>query len=369
MSIVPTDNPFSGNLFGAPKDAFEYLLDAIIATVPSKREALVKPHLQVFTAHPVIKELISQGKAPAPTEDIPPANLELKQIQNTLSTLSKALERLSKGNPPSKNPSPSTRKKQKGRENNQQPQHTYSAVVGSRPPNPSLVVDLAHMDFPDGSRPRPEHICKVLNRKLGEVMPPQAQVAAARWTAKGNLVITAGPSSSSVSLLSAAPHINAILSTTLKLPSHSPFAQPMSQAKLATSQNTRNPGVTNLAPKQSYSQAVQTRKPTRDPVKQAHDCGKMSHDSSRDPPVSSASHDPSRDHTRSHDPTCFGRVSHPLINTWQTVGTNQRINERVGIPPMKRNPQRDFPLALKRIEPVRSNAQYCAAAIGTPPYS
>src|SRR5260221_5356066 len=84
MSIVPTDNPFSGNLFGAPKDAFEYLLDAIIATVPSKREALVKPHLQVFTAHPVIKELISQGKTPAPTEDIPPANLELKQIQNTL---------------------------------------------------------------------------------------------------------------------------------------------------------------------------------------------------------------------------------------------------------------------------------------------
>src|SRR5260221_5113663 len=146
MSIVPTDNPFSGNLFGAPKDAFEYLLDAIIATVPSKREALVKPHLQVFTAHPVIKELISQGKAPAPTEDIPPANLELKQIQNTLSTLSKALERLSKGNPPSKNPSPSTRKKQKGRENNQQPQHTYSAVVGSRPPNPSLVVDLVEVE-------------------------------------------------------------------------------------------------------------------------------------------------------------------------------------------------------------------------------
>src|SRR5260221_555653 len=231
MSIVPTDNPFSGNLFGAPKDAFEYLLDAIIATVPSKREALVKPHLQVFTAHPVIKELISQGKAPAPTEDIPPANLELKQIQNTLSTLSKALERLSKGNPPSKNPSPSTCKKQKGRENNQQPQHTYSAVVGSRPPNPSLVVDLAHIEFPDGSRPRPESICEVINKKLGEVPPPQAQPAAVRWTAKGNLVITAGPSSSPVSLLSAAPHINAILSTTLKLPSHSPFAQPRANIK------------------------------------------------------------------------------------------------------------------------------------------
>src|SRR5260221_13985045 len=128
----------------------------------------------------------------------------------------------------------------------------------------------------------------------------------------------------------------------------------LSRAKLAMPQNTRNPGITNLAPRQSYSQVVQTRKPTCDPEKQA-----------RDPPVSLTS----CDHTRSHDPTRFRRVSHPLINTWQTVGTNQRINKRVGIPPTKRNPQRDSPLALKRIEPVRSNAQYCAAAIGTPPYS
>src|SRR5260221_9046715 len=143
----------------------------------------------------------------------------------------------------------------------------------------------------------------------------------------------------------------------------------MSRAKLATPQNTRNPGVTKLAQRQSYSQAVQTRKLTHDPEKQARDGGKMSHDSSRDPPVSLTSRDLSRDHTRSHDPTRFRRVPHPLINTWQTVGTNQRINERVGIPPTKRNPQRDSPLALKSIEPVRSNAQYCAAAIGTPPYS
>src|SRR5260221_5661285 len=107
----------------------------------------------------------------------------------------------------------------------------------------------------------------------------------------------------------------------------------MSRAKLATSQNPKNPSrATNLAPRQSYSQVVQTRKPTRDPEKQARDCGKVSHDSSRDPPVSLISRDLSRAHTRSHDPTCFRRVSHPLINTWQTVGTNQRINERVGIP-------------------------------------
>ena len=109
MSNFPTDNPFAQT----PKRAFDYVLSIIIATDPSKREALVKPHLQAFTTHPVIKELVSQGKAPAPTEDIPLANLELKQIQNSLSTLSKALEHLSKGNPIQK-PLPQHVQKAKG---------------------------------------------------------------------------------------------------------------------------------------------------------------------------------------------------------------------------------------------------------------
>src|SRR5258708_39350324 len=106
--------------------------------------------------------------------------------------------------------------------------------------------------------------------------------------------------------------------------------QLVSRVKLATPQNTRNPGITNLAPRQSYSQVVQTRKPTRDPEKQARDHGKMSHDSSCDA-------------TRSHGPTRFRHITHLLINMWQTVGTNPRTNERVGIPPTKRNPQRDSP--------------------------
>src|SRR5712691_9321025 len=225
MSNTPTGPP------GPSRTIFDSILSSIIATDPSKRGAFIKPHLLAFFAHPVIKELIGQGEIPTPTGATQPAAPELKQIQDTLTALSKAVERLSKGNTPSKNTSPNMRKKQKGGETKQQPQRTYLAVAGSRPPNPSLVVDLAHIDFPDGSRPWPESICEVLNKKLGEVTPPQPQLAAARWTAKGNLVITAGPSSSPVSLLSAAPYINAILSTTLKLPSHSPFAQPRANIK------------------------------------------------------------------------------------------------------------------------------------------
>jgi len=229
MSDFPTPN--TGKLFENPKDAFEYILSNIIATHPSVREAKVKPQLKLFIAHPIIKEILGLNKAPAPAIDTPAPPLELKQIQDTLSSLSKTVERLAKGTSPSKNPSPSTRKKQKGGENKQQPHRTYSAVAGSRPPNPSLIVDLAHVEFPEGSRPRPELICESLNKKLGEVTPPQVQLAAVRWTAKGNLVITAGPASTPVSLLSAAPHINAILSTTLQLTSHSPFTQPRANTK------------------------------------------------------------------------------------------------------------------------------------------
>src|SRR5260221_7674053 len=49
-----------------------------------------------------------------------------------------------------------------------------------------------------------------------------------------------------VLLLSAAPHINAILSTTLKLPSHSPFAQP--QANIKWSKITINSVPTGTSP-------------------------------------------------------------------------------------------------------------------------
>jgi len=94
--------------------------------------------------------------------------------------------------------------------------------------------------------------------------------------------------------------------------------------------------------KPSYSQIVKTKKPPRDPEKQARDPKKiscdLSRDISRDPPVPPRSHDQARDqtrscvHTRSHDRLRFGRATHPLIDRWQTVGTNQRSTRSQGIP-------------------------------------
>ena len=43
-------------------------------------------------------------------------------------------------------------------------------------------------------RPKPELVCQTLNEGLSKISPPQVQLAAVRWTAKGNLVVTGGPS-------------------------------------------------------------------------------------------------------------------------------------------------------------------------------
>ena len=102
------------------------------------------------------------------------------------------------------------------------------------------------------------------------------------------------------------------------------------------------PSPPSLALKPSYSQIVKTKKPPRDPEKPARDpkrvSGDPSRDISRDPSVPPRSHDQARDQTRSraptrsHDHLRFGRATHPLIGTWQTVGTNQRSTRSQGIP-------------------------------------
>src|SRR5260221_6804498 len=117
MSKVPTvPRPL-----GSPKDSFDNILSAIISTDPSKREVIIMPHLISFIANPVIKELLDKSKTTAPVKSKPPQNPELKHIQDTLSLLSKAVERLSKGNSSSKSPTTSSHQKQKKGENAKQP--------------------------------------------------------------------------------------------------------------------------------------------------------------------------------------------------------------------------------------------------------
>jgi hypothetical protein len=79
------------------------------------------------------------------------------------------------------------------------------------------VVDLAGLELPTKGCPRPEEICELLNRKLGEITLTQARLAAARWTAKGNLVVMGTHTTTPASLQTAAPYISSIISCTLQI--------------------------------------------------------------------------------------------------------------------------------------------------------
>ena len=157
----------------------------------------------------------------------------------------------------------------------------------------------------------------------------------------------------------------------------------------------RGPHVKALSPpspplKLSYSQIVKTKIPPRDPEKQARDPGAMacaptmkgsryrevpgsiptkdnylardpgnlSRASSRDPLLASVprdqSHDliRSRDHTRPRDQARFGRATHPLTNTWKTVGTSQRSTRSQGIP-------QGIPHSLSPMDTGTSNTLIC----------
>ena len=96
---------------------------------------------------------------------------------------------------------------------------------------PSLVVDLAPFGINQKDQVKPVHLCSAINQGLRNISPPQVELAAIRWTAKGNLVVTGGPTSTPHTLQLAAPHISNIISTTLSLPSNHTLAQPWANVK------------------------------------------------------------------------------------------------------------------------------------------
>jgi hypothetical protein len=141
-----------------PKGAFTFLLACIKEYNPAHRKTGIGPHIKSFLADPTIKELLDNSQAPAapamhtsqePGNDIQAAlkmlTIAINNIQHKLST------------PPKQQPAPTTVKCGKGLSNT--PTEKYSAIAGTRPPNPSLVVDLAHLKLADEDWPKPEIVC------------------------------------------------------------------------------------------------------------------------------------------------------------------------------------------------------------------
>jgi hypothetical protein len=161
-----------------PKESFKRILNSIVSAQPASSEAKIKPHPLNFISHPIIKELLGRK------DDHPPAqtnsnNLDLVKIQESLVQLSKAVDALKKGTTTTSEKA-SSRAKQKASTTSKPATRTYSAVAGSRPLNPSLVVDLAHLGVSTGDQVKQEAICRALNEGLGRISPLQVQLAAVR---------------------------------------------------------------------------------------------------------------------------------------------------------------------------------------------
>jgi hypothetical protein len=164
-----------------PKGAFSFLLSCIKEYNPLSRKSGILPHLLTFIADPIIQELLNSNKDPTTPAPSGPQT-QITGIQSTLSSLSKAISSIQKQlNTNSKTKATAPTKGKDGK--TKPPQKTYLAIAGARPPNPSLVVDLAHLGLVDEDRPRPEVICSTLNVKLSALTPPQAMLAAIRWIA------------------------------------------------------------------------------------------------------------------------------------------------------------------------------------------
>jgi len=84
--------------------------------------------------------------------------------------------------PPSNNPPPPPA--QWGKDKAHTSPCTYLAVARSRPPNPSIVVDLANLGDQIAVKPWPNVICRTLNQRSQDITPPQVHLAAIRWTQK-----------------------------------------------------------------------------------------------------------------------------------------------------------------------------------------
>ncbi len=223
MSKIPT--------VPEPHIAFQNLITLYTATTPEYREAKVKPHLRTFLSHPIIKELLEEKRDPPSPQDIPPTSPVLKVIQASLTELTKAVEDLKKVTANShKTVAPKPSKQRTTAPTTPSPR-TYSAIARSRPPNPSLVVDLAKYGMDKDSRVKPEIMCQAINKKLAAISPPQVQLAAVRWTAKGNLVITGGPAATPHTLQTAAPHISSIIPSIIPSKITSPLPQPRANVK------------------------------------------------------------------------------------------------------------------------------------------
>src|SRR5712671_2818023 len=185
---------------------FDILLDNISQHPPHLRKPDILPHLQNFLAHPDVRALLHPGETP-PAPLVPSPSAELKEIRTTLKTLTQAIASIQKTLPSPNNAAPAKTQHPSPKT----PSKNFSAIAGAKPSTHSIVVDLAHWNLAESDHPPVEMICKNINNDLATSSHSAAHLIAAKWTAKGNLILTGDTSTSLNVLLPTANHITTII--------------------------------------------------------------------------------------------------------------------------------------------------------------
>jgi len=84
----------------------------------------------------------------------------------------KAVDTLKKASPPSNKDSSMGKYKQKSSAPLKSPPCTFLAAAGARPPNPSLLVDVAKLRIGKEGQIKLEILCSTLSKELATVTPP-----------------------------------------------------------------------------------------------------------------------------------------------------------------------------------------------------
>ncbi|KAH9954480.1 hypothetical protein BC827DRAFT_1272622 [Russula dissimulans] len=151
------------------------------------------------------------------------------------------------------------------------------AIAGTKALNPSLVVALSHLSIPTEDCPSPALISATLNAQLPSLYSQKVHIAAVHWTAKGNLIVTAGPSTPSKILYEASPHIAQALHKGLRQAPSAPtppvrpnvrWSKVLIHGVPTNASGSQGPSSPNechealLATNPSYSSLLITRKPS-----------------------------------------------------------------------------------------------------------
>ena len=207
----PTTLPQIAGVFGSLTQA----TNEILGGNPVFLDEVRNIYTSFLTSPTTIKILGYKPTAPHP-QNQPSDSLrkEILDIKATISTLCKSMQgaKSPSGKAPATTP-PKTPPTQGVPI--KPPPPTYASKTSARA-RPSVVVDLEKHQIAD--RPHLSVICSAINEGL-KTYPDvcQARVSAARWTACGNLVITAGPNTSEKLLNFAILYIALITKKALKL--------------------------------------------------------------------------------------------------------------------------------------------------------